>query len=208
MVRTLIVAIVAALASASCGEVVRTGRAPTYVILENLQAASGAEPTEFGTILFSDVQTLVDQQVNGQTVRVPTVFSDPGQVTFRLGLKNPGTVTAPLGPTTMNEVTMTHYRVRFIRADGRNTPGVDVPFGFDGAFTVHIGANATATAGFEMVRHQNKQEPPLRNLVGSGSANLISAIAEVTFWGVDNAGNEVEARGQITVNFGDFGDPS
>ncbi|MEE9264289.1 MAG: hypothetical protein V3V11_07525, partial [Vicinamibacteria bacterium] len=40
-----------------------------------------------------------------------------------------------------NDVTFRTYRVTFIRADGRNTPGVDVPFPFDGAanFTVEVG---------------------------------------------------------------------
>lgn len=198
----------ALVATAGCGEVARTGRAPAYVIIDRMEGASGAEPGTFGTVLFSDVQTLVTTTVGGQQVRVPTIFSDPGQAVFRLALKNPGSVTAPLGPTTLNEITLTRYRVRFIRADGRNTPGVEVPHGFDGAFTVTIGATSSVTAAFELVRHQMKEEPPLRNLVGSGGANLISTIAEVTFWGRDNAGNDVEVRGQLTVNFGDFGDPS
>jgi hypothetical protein len=208
MARTLFVAIVAALTCASCGDTVTEGRSPAYVIIDRLTAASGADPSEFGEVLFSDVQTLVNQTVGGQQVRVPTIFSDPGQGVFRLALKNPGNVNQPLGPTTFNEITLTRYRVRFIRADGRNTPGVDVPHGFDGAFTVTIPANGNVTANFEIVRHQMKQEPPLRNLIGGGSANLISTIAEITFWGRDLAGNEVEARGQLTVNFGDFGDPS
>ena len=29
---------------------------------------------------------------------------------------------------------MTRYRVEFRRTDGRNTPGVDVPYGFDGGW--------------------------------------------------------------------------
>jgi hypothetical protein len=206
MVRTLIVALGAALASASCGEVARTGRGSAYVVIESLTAASGAEPDEFGSILYSDVQTIVERDIAGETVQVPTIYSDLGQGSFRLALKNPGTIT-PNSPSTLNEITLTRYRVRFVRADGRNTPGVDVPHGFDGGFTATIPIDGNVTAGFELVRHQMKQEPPLRNLIGGGSANLISTIAEITFWGRDSAGNEVEARGQLTVNFGDFGDP-
>ena len=51
--------------------------------------------------------------------------------------------------------------MRFIRADGRNTPGVDVPYGFDGAFTVDGRRGETATAAFTLVRHIAKQEAPL-----------------------------------------------
>lgn len=200
-------AVMAALGPAGCATA-GSGTSPSYLIIETLQGASGAEPDEFSTVLYSDVQTLVEQQVNGQTVRVPTVFSDPGRVTFRLGLKDPGTSVNPNAPSAINEVTVTRYRVQFKRADGRNTPGVDVPYGFDGGFTITVPGGGSASAGFELVRHQMKEEPPIRNLVNAGGAGLISTIAEVTFWGRDQAGNEVTVSGNITVNFGDFGDPS
>jgi hypothetical protein len=115
--------------------------------------------------------------------------------------------TSPLGPTTLNEITITRYRVNFVRSDGRNTPGVDVPYGFDGAFTLTVPATGSAQAGFDLVRHQAKAEPPLRNLVGGGSARFISTIAEITFFGRDQAGNEVSVTGSINVNFGDWADP-
>jgi hypothetical protein len=52
-----------------------------------------------------------------------------------------------------------------------------------------------------------KREPPLRNLVNGGNATYIYTIAEVTFYGRDQAGNEVVATGMLSVNFGDWGDP-
>lgn len=198
----------ATLAWASCGEVARTGQSPAFLIIDTLEAASGAEPDAFGSTLSSDVQTLVTAQSGGQTVRVPTIYADIGRVTFRLGLRNPGTPGAPLGPSTLNEITVSRYRVVFRRADGRNTPGVDVPFAFDGAFTVTVPAGSSAGAGFDLVRVQAKLEQPLRNLVSGGAQNVISTIAEVTFFGRDQAGNEVSVTGSISVNFSDFGDPS
>lgn len=197
-----------ALGLSGCGSTATSGRSPAFLIIESMQGASGAEPDSFGSVLFADSQTIVERQINGQTVRVPTVFSDPGRVVFRVGLKDPGTPTSPTQPSPMNEITVTRYRVAFRRSDGRNTPGVDVPYGFDGGFTATVPASGTASAGFELVRHQMKEEPPLRNLIGGGGAGLISTIAEVTFWGRDQAGNEVTVSGNITVNFGDFGDPS
>jgi hypothetical protein len=193
--------------SFGCGEVARTGRSPAMLILDSLEAAQGAEDDQFTTNLLSDVQTLVQTQVNGQTITVPTIFNDLGRATFRLALKNPGVPTSPLGPTTLNEITITRYRVNFVRSDGRNTPGVDVPYGFDGAFTLTVPATGSAQAGFDLVRHQAKAEPPLRNLVGGGSARFISTIAEITFFGRDQAGNEVSVTGSINVNFGDWADP-
>lgn len=193
--------------AASCGDVARSGRSPAQLIIESLEGAPGNAPDEYTTTILSDVQTLVETTVNGQTVRVPTIYNDLGRVTFRLMLKNPGTSTAPLGPTTLNEITIYRYRVAFVRADGRNTPGVDVPYGFDGAFTVTIPANGSATGGFDLVRHQLKAEPPLRNLINSNNAVFISTIAEITFYGRDQAGNEVTATGMMNVNFGDWADP-
>ena len=197
----------AALAGASCGEVARTGQSPGYLIILSLEGASGAEPDRFGTVLDSDVQTLVEQSIGGQQVRVPTIYGDSGRVTFRVGLKNPGLPTGSLGPSTLNSITVNRYRVVYRRADGRNTQGVDVPYAFDGAFTITVCGDSTSTAGFELVRSQAKFETPLRNLVGLGGSMIISTIAEVTFWGRDQAGNEVMATGNIGVNFSDWGDP-
>ncbi len=191
-----------------CGQVAKTGRSPAYLIIERLEAASGAEPDEFGTNLLSDVQTLVERQIEGQTVRVPVIFNDVGRVTFRLGLKDPGTPASPTAPSELNTITINRYHVTFRRADGRNTPGVDVPHGFDGAFTITVPAGANATAGFELVRFIAKEEPPLRNLVNGGGAGLISAIAELSFYGRDQAGNEVTIAGSISITFGDLADPA
>lgn len=197
----------ATVALAGCGDVARTGRSPAFLIVDSMTAASGADPGTFSTFLLSDVQTLVDQTIGGQTLKVPTIYNDIGRAAFRLALKDQGTAASPTSPSTLNEITLSRYRVRFRRADGRNTAGVDVPYGFDGGFTITIPAGGSATASFDIVRHQMKEEPPLRNLAQGGGANLISTIAEVTFYGRDQAGNDVEATGTITVNFGDFADP-
>src|SRR5688500_7350004 len=80
----------ALVSSISCGEVARTGRSPVFIVIDSIQAASGAEPEAFGSILFSDVETLVEATINGQAVRVPTIFADPAEATFRIEVKNPG----------------------------------------------------------------------------------------------------------------------
>ncbi len=200
-------ALAAAVASTSCGEVARTGRSPAFAIIDVLDAASGAEPDTFSTVLHSDVQTLVEQTVGSETVRVPTFFNDLGRASFRLSLKNPGLPTGSLGPSDLNSITFTRYHVSYRRSDGRATPGRDVPYPFDGAFTLTVSSTARATAVFDLVRNQAKLEPPLANLVGLGGAVMLSTIAEVTFYGQDQAGNEVVATATISVNFGDFGDP-
>src|SRR5262245_37296527 len=120
--------------SAGCGsELLRTGRAPVYLIIENMSAQAGG--TGDSAFLLSDVQVLVDQDINGRTVQVPTIFNDNVTATIGVVAKNPSIATTP-----MNAVTITRYHVQFRRSDGRNTPGVDVPYGFDGGLGVTITA--------------------------------------------------------------------
>lgn len=196
------------LVSTGCGEIARTGRSSGFLIIESLTAASGADPGTFSNTLNSDVQTIVEQSVGGVTVRVPTIFNDLGRAQLRLEIKNP---TSATGPSPLSQVTIHRYRVEFQRTDGRNRPGVDVPFGFDGALTATV-ATAGATVSFQLVSHAMKLEPPLRSLIwpesrGPGGQIFIHTIATITFYGRDQAGNEVSVSGMISVNFGDFADP-
>lgn len=192
----LLAAMSIAAATVSCGEMAREGTASSYVIIQALEAASGAEPEEFGGTLLSDVITVVDN--------VPTIFNDVGRVTFALAMKDAGSASSPAEPTSNNFITINRYRVRFIRADGRNTPGVDVPYGFDGGLTLTVGTGS-ASAGFTLVRNIAKLEAPLATL--AFSPIIISTIAEVTFYGNDQTGREVTVMGRIGIDFGNFGDP-
>ena len=188
--------------TASCGgELLRTGRAPVFLTITNMEAVNGARDGATETALHSDVQTFVEVTANGVTSRVPTIFDDGGTATIGVEAKNQAIET-----TALNSVTLTRYRVNFRRTDGRNTPGVDVPYGFDGGLGVTISAGTTQTVGFMLVRHQNKIEPPLKNMIGFGGLGFLSTIAEVTFYGRDQNGNEVMVTGNLDVQFGDFGD--
>ena len=123
-----------------------------------------------------------------------------------LGLKNVGPEGTTPTPTQNNIITVTRYHVDYRRADGRNTPGVDVPYGFDGATTGTI-SESDATLAFVLVRVQAKLESPLANLAGLGGAQAISTLADVTFYGRDQAGNDVQVTGSINVTFADWSDP-
>lgn len=200
----MLVAAVAA-AGASCGNVVRQGRAPVYLVIDKLEAAPGASPDQFGGLLQSDVLTVVTQGGScSKTNPCPTIFNDVGRATLRASLKDIGTTANPATPTSNNDVTIDRYHVDYVRADGRNTPGVDVPYPWDGAATGTIPAGGTLQIGFELVRHTAKGEPPLVQLVTSST--VITTIAQVTFYGHDAVGNAVSVTGNIQVDFGNFGD--
>jgi len=179
------------LVATSCGDVVRTGRSPAYLIVDSiLGQRGGGTSSTFGTPLSSDVITNV------------TTFADLGQVTLRVAAKD---VTSPFGPTTNNDITVTRYHVSYQRSDGRNTQGLDVPYAFDGAVTGTAAAGGNpVTLTFELVRAVAKRETPLVNLVSAQT--VVTTIANVTFYGRDQVGNEVVATGTIQIDFGNFGD--
>ena len=83
-----------------------------------------------------------------------------------------------------------------------------MPYGFDGGFTMTIPAGGSRSAGFDLVRHPGEARATARQSGQRRRQNVISTIAEITFFGRDQAGNEVSVTGSITVNFADFGDPS
>ena len=188
------------LAAAGCGDLVRQGHGPNLAMVTMLEGSSGATPGTFGGTLASDVVTYVERDINGATVRVPTIFADAGRATLSVEMKDPATA-----PTTINTVTFSRYRVTYRRADGRNTPAVDVPAPFDSAVTFSAAPGNPGQAVFDLVRNVAKQEAPLIGLVSN--QDLITAIATVTFYGQDHAGNDVSASGDIGITFGNFGDP-
>lgn len=192
-----ILALAAGMTTTGCGKATRDGTSPAYVQVMALVAAAGAEPDKFQATLYSDVITVKDG--------VASTFSDLAKVTMTLALRDAGTASLPTEPSAANNITITRYRVRYIRADGRNTPGVDVPYGFDGGLTFTVAKGETTSPAFEIVRHVAKFEAPLAALAGNGV--VINAIAEITFFGTDQTGREVAAVGNIGVDFGNFADP-
>jgi hypothetical protein len=184
--------IVGALLLTSCSQMIRTGQSPSYLIMNTLTAAPGTSTT-FSAVLHSDVLN-VDPTTGAQSIAV-----DLGQADLKLALKDD-----PLGssPSAVNSITITQYHVEYVRSDGRNTQGVDVPFAFDGGVTVTVAD--LATVPFTLVRSQAKEEAPLKALAFGGGAIAITTIARVTFYGHDQNGRDVSVTGNIEVTFSDW----
>lgn len=197
---------VALAGAGGCGsETMRQGQASSYLIINVLEGANGAEGqgAVFSPYLQSDVRTRGG------------IFEDPGQVRMTAAMKD---VTNPAGPSANNAITVTRYRVVFRRADGRSTPGVDVPYAFDGGLTFTVSPGAEVRVPFVLVRVQAKLEPPLSNMGFAPAdggppafplpgAGIISTLADVTFYGTDQTGREVSVTGTLSVNFADWADP-
>jgi hypothetical protein len=183
------------LGSASCGDLVMKGKAPSFLVIDQLTGASGAAPGQFSGTLQSDVVTK------------GSYFEDLGHVSLRMLIKDQGTPGAEATPSPLNAITVTRYHVSYRRSDGHNIQGVAVPYSFDGAATATV-STSPAELVFSIVRIQAKVEQPLLALAKQGGTLAIATIAEVTFYGHDQAGNDVSQMGSISINFADWADPT
>ena len=190
------VAIALALSS-GCGTLATQGRSPSQLVVVSIQTArgTGTVPSSGFTSgpLLSDVPNLANNE---------TVFDDFGQVSLRASLKDRGAPGVAAAPTPINDISITSYHVEYRRSDGRSVAGVDVPLAFTGALPMTVAAESTAVGVFELVRHDAKLEPPLAAL-GVGD-RVVTMIADVTFFGRDQAGNSVSASASVQINFANF----
>lgn len=138
------------------------------------------------------------------------VTADIVTVTVANRAKNPLVLT----PQIDMAVFMERYEVTYTRSDGRNVPGVDVPFAISGPLNGVVDvADSGDTLGLpvEVVRIQQKLEPPLRNLRGpqpdtlGGTAIVLTVVARVTVYGTTTVGQVVSDSASLQIDFADFG---
>ena len=177
------------IASVSCGgDLLRTGRSPVYIIVNTISASAGGGSGTGSAFLLSDVRSDSGTAVN-----------DNVTVDMQIDAKNVAATTSSL-----NSVSLTRYHVEYKRTDGRNTPGVDVPYAFDGGLSGTLFLGGALAATFPVVRPQAKREPPLGNLQGGGGLGILDVIAVITIYGRDQNGNELSVQAQMDIHFGDF----
>jgi hypothetical protein len=164
----------------SCGDVVRQGPSPMMLLVDSIGGKTNP----------------VRSDVVGDDL---TVVNDSGSAILRSIRKD---VTALSPTTTNNDITVRRVHVSYRRSDGKNTPGVDVPYPFDNAVAVTIPAENAGTITFDLVRHDAKLESPLVDL--RTKPMVLTVIADVTFFATDAVGNEVAVTGSVTINFADF----
>ena len=163
----------------------------TFVRVAELRAADDSQ----GDDLFSDVCV-----ADVATPTICTVTNDNARVLLSAQPKD-----LTQFSTIVQDIIFTRYRVTYIRADGRNVPGVDVPHPFDGAANFRVSTDGVEVARvFMIVRPQAKLESPLREMQGGGGAQVLSVLATVDFFGRDVAGRELQATGTMNITFADF----
>jgi hypothetical protein len=147
--------------------------------------------------LQSDVQKIDDQ--TGQAY----ITADSAKATFKVSLLDP---TPGLQSSQYHSVTINRYVVSYSRSDGHNTPGVDLPYSFEGSLSVQLDVGSTAAIAFIIVREVAKLEPPLINLVEGGEEGVLQVTAKVDFYGQDMANNKVKATGYLSIFFANYSD--
>jgi hypothetical protein len=113
-----------------------------------------------------------------------------------------------MGTSPYNDIVLTRYLVSYTRTDGRNTPGVDVPYPFEGSLSTVVKIGSTATISFVIVRDVAKMEPPLIQLVENDTPQELTCTAKVEFYGHDNVNKTVKATGYLTIYFANYPDSS
>jgi hypothetical protein len=174
-----VLALVTALALGGCGDdYITDSQASVLLIVRSI---------EDGAPVLSDIISEENTIVNCDVVVEAEVVA-----------KNPGTA-----PTRRDTVTLSSYRVKYTRSDGRDVQGLDVPYEISGPLTQSIDSAGSATFPVTAVRHQAKIEAPLKNVTG---LDLVTMSAEVTLFGKTLNGDGVSASGSVQITFADYGD--
>ena len=169
----------------------------TNTFVRVIDMSSRAADGDTGDDLFSDV--CIGSNDDPPTC---TVVNDDGIVVLEGQPKDLSQLQSPV-----QDVIFYRYRVTYIRADGQNVPGVDVPYPFDGAANFRVPVDGTqVTREFMVVRQQAKLESPLSDLAFGGGQGVLSTIAQIEFFGRDVAGRELKVTGTLNITFADFGD--
>ena len=105
------------------------------------------------------------------------------------------------------DMVIERYEVTYLRSDGRNTQGVDVPYSITGNVALEIQAESDAKLQLEVVRRQAKVEPPLSTLVGGGGPLIVTMFADITLHARMTTGEVTNtATARLQIDFSDFAD--
>jgi hypothetical protein len=182
--------LLAFLALVSCNPVDNDSRSASLLLIDNIVGADA--DGAIANFLQSDV-LLGNGSVRADsitaTIRAETLDPDP-----------------LLGASQYNDIVLTRYLVSFTRTDGRNVPGQDVPYPFEGSMSSVVKTGSTASVSLVLVREVAKLEPPLIGLVDLGAEVVLTCTAKIDFYGHDMVNRTVKATGYLTVYFANYAD--
>ncbi len=130
-----------------------------------------------------------------------TVTDDAAIVTLTAITLDPNPL---LGASHYNNIIVDRYVVSYIRSDGKNQEGVNVPYSFEGAMSALVEIDSQVDISFVVVRAVAKLEPPLIDLRDGRGEGQLKATAKIDFYGKDTIGNRVKATGYLTIFFAEY----
>lgn len=173
----------------SCNPIEDDSKSASMLIVEN--------------ILGSDTEGKAVNYLQSDVVTNSTVTADIASATLRAETLNPKPI---LGTSSFNDVLVTRYTVSYSRTDGKNVPGVDVPYSFEGSLSALVNVGSTTTFSFVVVREVAKLESPLIKLADGRAEGVLQVTAKVDFYGQDMTNNKVKATGYLTIYFANYVD--
>lgn len=189
---------VLALLLAACNPVENKSESQSLLTVESI-SGSDADGNE-SSFLQSDV--LYQDPATGAS----SIFADTAKVTLTARTLDPAPA---LGTSPYADIQVTKYVVSFSRSDGKNTPGVDVPYSFEGNISILVKIGMMTSIGFVIVRETAKQESPLIELGSTGTrAEVLATTARIDFYGHDLGNKNVKATAYLPVYFGNYANKS
>jgi hypothetical protein len=160
-------------------------------------------------ILGHDIEDQPADYLQSDVVRVDPqtgqgfVMADTAVASLRAELLDPN---PDAESSIYNGIYVTRYVVTYIRSDGKNTPGADVPHSFEGATQSWIQVGQEEEVGFIVVREVAKMEPPLLELHDKREEGVLQVTAQIDFYGHDTVNNQVKATGYLAIFFANYMD--
>lgn len=154
-------------------------------------------------ILGKDVEGKSANYLQSDVITNGSVFADIATASLRADTLDPDPL---LGTSSFNDIEVTHYTVSYSRSDGKNTPGVDVPFPFQASLSALVKVGISTAVSFVVVREVAKLEPPLIALADGRAEGVLQVTAQIDFYGHDLANRNVKATGYLSIFFANYVD--
>lgn len=190
-----LVLIIAALALSSCLAKEDDSTSASFLVINSL-TGTDLQGNDGSTTVFSDVST------SG------SIINDTATASVTALTYNPLEDSEEHDITYFMNVVVDQIDVEFMRTDGRNVEGVDVPYRFTQPLNMLVPIDEAVDIPFVLIRHVAKLEMPLLALRETPShAFVLELVAKVTVHGKDLAGHRVApVSSYVTVWCANFAD--
>lgn len=184
--------VIVALLLVSCVAKENDSTSSSFLVINSL-TGTDLQGNEGSTTVFSDVDN------------AGSIINDNGVAEVTTLIYNPLTDT---DVSYYNNVIVDQIDVEFMRTDGRNVEGVDVPYRFTQPMNWLVQVDAVEEIPFILIRHVAKLEAPLLALREVPSQGFVlQLVAMVTVHGKDLGGHRVApVSGYISVWCSNFAD--